>query len=433
MAQTFLNKGFFKGNRNRLYSLMQPDSMAILYSNDLMPRNGDQYFSFRQNSDLFHLTGIAQEETKLLVFPDCPLEQFREVLFIRKTNERIATWEGHKYTQEEARKISGINKVMWVDSFDDVMKQVSTLTSNIYLNQNEHWGAGDIPQSLQLREGKKLKERFPFHNYLRLAPLMTEIRLIKQHEEIETMQHACNITADAFKRILQFVKPGINEYQIEAEITHEFLRNGAMGHAYAPIVASGKNAAILHYIDNNQQVNSGDLILFDIGCEFDHYSSDMSRTIPASGKFSRRQKEVYNAVLRVFKQAREMMVPGTTIDRINKQVENLLQDEHIKLGLYSEKDIQDKDDALKLLKSYYPHGTSHFMGLDVHDVGTKYERLEAGMVLSCEPGIYIKEEEIGIRLENDILITHDQPVDLMKDIPIETDEIEEWMTKKSWN
>ncbi|MCF8331732.1 MAG: aminopeptidase P family protein, partial [Bacteroidales bacterium] len=343
--------------------------------------------------------------------------------------EKIATWEGHKYTQEEAKEISGVKNVMWVDSFDDILKQTSTLTSQIYLNQNEHWGAGDYPQSMQMREGKKLKERFPFHNYLRLAPLMTEIRLVKQQSEISTMQQACNITADAFKRVLKFVKPGINEYQIEAEITYEFLRKRAMGHAYAPIVASGDNAAILHYTDNNGLVKDGDLILFDIGCEYDHYSSDMSRTIPANGRFSKRQKEVYNAALRVFKKAREMMKPGITIDRINKQVGKLLQNEHIKLGLYSKDDIANKDEALKLLKTYYPHGTSHFMGLDVHDVGTKYERLEAGMVLSCEPGIYIKEEGIGIRLENDILITLDEPVDLMKDIPLEPDEIEEWMSK----
>lgn len=429
MTHKFLGKNFFTGNRNRLQSIMDQDSMAVLFSSDLMPRNGDQYFPFRQNSDLFHLTGIDQEETRLLFFPDCPLEQFREVLFIRKTNEKIATWEGHKYTQEEAKEISGVKNVMWVDSFDDILKQTSTLTSQIYLNQNEHWGAGDYPQSMQMREGKKLKERFPFHNYLRLAPLMTEIRLVKQQSEISTMQQACNITADAFKRVLKFVKPGINEYQIEAEITYEFLRKRAMGHAYAPIVASGDNAAILHYTDNNGLVKDGDLILFDIGCEYDHYSSDMSRTIPANGRFSKRQKEVYNAALRVFKKAREMMKPGITIDRINKQVGKLLQNEHIKLGLYSKDDIANKDEALKLLKTYYPHGTSHFMGLDVHDVGTKYERLEAGMVLSCEPGIYIKEEGIGIRLENDILITLDEPVDLMKDIPLEPDEIEEWMSK----
>ncbi|MFW6227404.1 MAG: aminopeptidase P family protein, partial [Bacteroidota bacterium] len=387
------------------------------------------YYPYRQNSDLFYLTGTDQEETILLFFPDCPLEQYREVLFIRKTNDRIATWEGHKYTQEEASEISGIKNVMWTESFEDVMTQAATLSSNIYLNRNEHWGAPQVPESREVREGKKLKERYPFHQFHRLAPLLTELRLIKDKAEIDTMRHACKITAKAFERTARFVKPGLNEFQVEAEITHEFLRSGAKGHAYAPIVASGKNATVLHYIDNNSVLKDGDLILFDIGCEFENYSSDLSRTIPVNGKFTKRQREVYDAVLRVFKQARDMIRPGITIDQINKKVETLLMEEHIRLGLYKEEDVMEKDEAQKLVKAYYPHGTSHFMGLDVHDVGTKYERLEAGMVLSCEPGIYIRKENIGIRLENDILVTNGDPVDLMEEIPVEAEDIEKLMSK----
>ncbi|MCF8217376.1 MAG: aminopeptidase P family protein [Bacteroidales bacterium] len=427
MSQKYLNSQFYKTNRDRLRMLMEDDAIAVVFSNDMMPRNGDQYFPFRQNSDLLYLTGIDQEETVLLFFPDSPLEQFREVLFIRKTNEKIATWEGHKYTQEEAAKISGIKNVMWLESFQSVLKQASSLSSKFYLNKNEHPGAPENVESKQLREGKRIKEKYPFHQYYRLAPLMKELRLVKQQAEINTMQQACDITADAFKRVLKFVKPGLKESQVEAEITHEFLRSGAQGHAYAPIVASGKNATVLHYTANNQTINNGDLILFDIGCEYMNYASDMSRTIPVNGKFSARQKEVYNAVLRVFQQAKEMIKPGTSINQINNNVEQLLMEEHIKLGLYSRKDIQDNEKANELIKTYYPHGTSHFMGLDVHDVGTKYERLEAGMVLSCEPGIYIREENIGVRIENDILVTMEKPLDLMADVPITVDEIENFM------
>lgn len=427
MRQPIQTKEFFQKNRERLAHLMQADTVCVLFSNDMMPRNGDQYFPFRQNSDLYYLTGIDQEESILLMFPDSPLKHFREVLFLRKSDSKMAVWEGHKYSKEEGRDISGIEEVMWVDSWPDAIKQVATLTSVIYLNQNEHWGSGENPLSRQKREGKKLKDRFPFHQFARLAPLMKELRLIKQASEIEVMQTACNITHKAFERVMKVVKPGLNEYEIEAEITFYFLKAGATGHAYAPIVASGKNATILHYTDNHDEVKDGDLILFDIGCEYQHYASDMSRTIPANGKFSQRQREVYNAVLEVFKAARALIIPGATIDEINQRVEVLLMQKHIKLGLYTAEDIRDDEKARTLVKTYYPHGTSHFMGLDVHDTGTKYERLEAGMVLSCEPGIYIPEEELGIRLENDILVTLDGPVDLMKDIPIEADEIEQWM------
>ncbi|MFW6020285.1 MAG: aminopeptidase P family protein [Bacteroidales bacterium] len=427
MNHNLFNNRFYKSNRKRLKMLLEDDAIAVVFSNDLMPRNGDQYFPFRQNSDLLYLTGIDQEETVLLLFPDSPLEQYREVLFIRKTDEKITIWEGDKYTQKEAGEISGINNIMWMESFDSVLNHVSTLSSKFYLNQNEHWGAPDTPESKQLREGKRIKQKYPFHQFYRLAPLLKELRLIKQQEEIDTMRQACNITANAFNRIMKFVKPGLNESEIEAEITHEFLRSGASGHAYAPIVASGKNATVLHYIANNKTIHDGELILFDIGCEYNNYASDMSRTIPVNGKFSDRQKEVYNAVLRVFQQAKEMIKPATSIDQINHNVEQLLMEEHIKLGLYTREDVQDKEKRNQLIKTYYPHGTSHFMGLDVHDVGTKYERLEAGMVLSCEPGIYIPQENIGVRIENDIVVTLDEPLDLMADVPITVEEIERFM------
>jgi len=421
-----LESTLFVKNRKKLIKLLQPNSIALIHSNDEMPRNGDQYFPFRQNSDLFYLTGIDQEKTILTLCPNHPDKSLREILFIIESNEKMATWEGHKYTIEEAQKASGIETVKFISSFDSVFRELTLKADNIYINLLENPKFKPEVKSADERFITTLENEFPAHDFLRLAPLLKNLRLIKEPEEIKLMQNACDITEKAFHRILHFVKPGVTEYQIEAELTHEFLWNRANGHAYPPIVASGKNACILHYTANNNKCKDGDLLLMDFGAEYANYAADCSRTIPVNGKFTSRQKECYEAVLSVMNKAIGWLTPGTTINRINERVENLLQEEHIRLGLYSKKDVENQDQNNPLVKKYYPHGTSHFIGLDVHDVGDRTVTLEEGMVLTCEPGIYIPEENIGIRIEDDILVAH-KPVNLTGNIPKEVDEIEKIM------
>jgi len=424
-----LESTLFVKNRKKLIKLLQPNSIALIHSNDEMPRNGDQYFPFRQNSDLFYLTGIDQEKTILTLCPNHPDKSLREILFIIESNEKIATWEGHKYTIEEAQKTSGIETVKFISSFDSVFRELTLKADNIYINLLENPKFKPEVKSADERFITTLENEFPAHDFLRLAPLLKNLRLIKEPEEIKLMQNACDITEKAFHRILHFVKPGVTEYQIEAELTHEFLWNRANGHAYPPIVASGKNACILHYTANNNKCKDGDLLLMDFGAEYANYAADCSRTIPVNGKFTPRQKECYEAVLSVMNKAIGWLTPGTTINRINERVENLLQEEHIRLGLYSKKDVENQDQNNPLVKKYYPHGTSHFIGLDVHDVGDRTVTLEEGMVLTCEPGIYIPEENIGIRIEDDILVAH-KPVNLTGNIPKEVDEIEKIMANQ---
>jgi len=391
-----------------------------------MPRNGDQYFPFRQNSDLFYLTGIDQEKTILTLCPNHPDKSLREILFIIESNEKIATWEGHKYTIEEAQKASGIETVKFISSFDSVFRELTLKADNIYINLLENPKFKPEVKSADERFITTLENEFPAHDFLRLAPLLKKLRLIKEPEEIKLMQNACDITEKAFHRIMHFVKPGVTEYQVEAELTHEFLWNRANGHAYPPIVASGENACVLHYTENSSKCKDGDLLLMDFGAEYANYAADCSRTIPVNGKFTPRQKECYEAVLRVMNKAIGWLTPGTTINRVNERVENLLQEEHIRLGLYSKKDVENQDQNNPLVKKYYPHGTCHFIGLDVHDVGERNVTLEEGMILTCEPGIYIPEENIGIRIEDDIIVAH-KPVNLMGNIPKEVDEIEKIM------
>ncbi|HOV12244.1 MAG TPA: aminopeptidase P family protein, partial [Bacteroidales bacterium] len=330
---------------------------------------------------------------------------------------------------EQARNVSGVNNVKWLESFEDTLKDLALRAENIYINiyENARFST-DVPSN-DLRFSKRMKEEYPLHNFERLHPLITECRLCKEPEEIDIIQQACNITEKAFRRMLGSLRPGMMEYEAEAEITHEFIRNGASGHAYAPIVASGMNACVLHYIKNDVGIKDGDLVLFDIGAEYGNYAADLSRTIPANGSFTKRQKDCYNAVLRVQKQAINLIVPGTTIEKINKAVTVLMEEEMINLGLFSRQDVQNQDPQNPLYFKYYMHGNSHFIGLDVHDVGTRQIELKPGMVLSCEPGIYIKEEGIGIRIENDILVSEKGPVDLMKNIPVEADDIERLMKK----
>lgn len=423
-----LSSSLFEKNRKKIIKNLHSNSLAIVHSNDQMPRNGDQYHPFHQNSDLFYLTGIDQEKTILTLCPNHPNKDLREILFIIESNETIAVWEGHKYTKEETIKTSGIKTIKYLNEFESTFRELAINTENIYLNLNENPKFKPDVASADQRFINTLKKDFPAHELKRLAPIMKQLRLRKEPEEIELMQEACDITNKAFLRILKFVKPNVKEYEVEAEITHEFLWNKANGHAYAPIIASGKNACVLHYIENNKNCKDGDLLLMDFGAEYANYAADCTRTIPVNGKFTPRQKECYEAVLRIMKKATSWLTPGTTINKINERVEKLCQEEHIKLGLYTQEDVNNQDPKKPLLKKYFPHGTCHFIGLDVHDVGDRTSILEEGMILTCEPGIYIPEENIGIRIENDIVVGL-TPKDLMKDIPREVEEIEQLMIK----
>ena len=419
-----IDNSLFKNNRARLAKLMKSNSVAIFYSADLYPRNGDQYFKYRQQSDMFYLTGIEQEKTILMIAPEFFNEKFREALFILKPDKKLEKWEGHKLTIEEAREISGIENVFFEEDFEVSLREVLLDSKKVYLNTNEYVKFFTEVPERNLRMARKLKEDYPLHKYERVAPLMKKLRQIKSEPEVDLIREACLITGKAFDKVLTGIKPGMMEYEVEAIITGEFIRNGASGHGYDPIVASGFNACMLHYTDNDNVCKDGDLVLMDIGAEYANYSADMTRTIPVNGKFSERQKDCYNAVLDVFKQAKQMLVPGNTIDKVNKAVNKLMEQKMIDLGLFTKEEVEKQNPDNPLYLKYFMHGISHPLGLDVHDVGSKYEPFKPGMVVTCEPGLYIEEENIGIRIENDILITEDGPVDLMIDIPIEVDEIE---------
>lgn len=424
-----ISSDLFVRNRLKLEKKLKPNSLAVILSNDEMPRNGDQCFPFRQHSDMFYLSGLDQEKCILTLFPNHPVEAMREIVFTVKTNDMMVTWYGHKYTLDEASRISGVATIKWLDDFEGVFRELMSRASLVYLNQNENPRfTTDVP-SRDLRFMQQLRSDYPLHNFERLAPLMTELRLVKENEEIGQMIKACDITGKAFNRVLAFVEPGVMEYEVEAEITHEFIRNGASGHAYPPIIASGADTCILHYNNNDKRCKDGDLLLLDFGAEYANYAGDCTRTIPVNGKFTARQRQVYEAVLRVLRKASHMLVPGTTIDKYHAEVCKIVEKELIGLGLFTEEDVQNQNPASPLFFKYYMHGTSHFMGLDVHDVGTKQQQLVKGMVLSCEPAIYIPEEGIGIRLENDIVVD-EEPLDLMAHIPIEPDEIEALMGRR---
>lgn len=430
MKYTPLPQSLYVENRKRFVAQLQPKSIAIFNSNDEMPRIGDQTFSYRQQSDLLYLSGIDQETTILVIAPQHPLEQYREVLFLKKTNEHIAVWEGHKYTIEEAQKASGIKSVYWTDDFAGILPVLMHHSDHVYVNTNENDRYAHTVPYRDLRFIHTLRDTYPVHYYHRLAPIMARLRAIKQQPEIDAMQIACNITDKAMRRILKFIKPGVMEYEIEAEITHEFLWNRATGHAYYPIIASGASACVLHYNENNRVCNDGDIILMDFGAEYGNYAADLTRCVPVNGKFTQRQKDVYNAVLRVMRAAVKMLVPGNTIEAYHKEVGKLMEAELINLGLLNADEVAKQDpDKLPLYKKYFMHGTSHFLGLDIHDIGNKYAPMQAGMVFTVEPGIYIPEENLGIRIENDYLITNEGQFDLMRNIPIEVEEIEALMKR----
>ncbi len=419
------NKLFIK-NRERFIAKMKPNSIAIFTSNDMMPRNGDTSFLFRQNSDTFYLSGLDQEDTFLVLYPDAPMASFKEIAFLKETNEHIAVWEGEKYTQEKAKEVSGLKNISWNDQFlGPQMLSMIHQADNIYFNLNENDRAESNIPTKDIRLLNDLKEQFPLHNFERSAKIMAEIRAIKQNEEVALMQKASDITNKAFRKILDFVKPGIMEYEIEAEIIAEFIRNRANGHAYDPIIASGGNACVLHYVENNKECKNGDLLLMDFGAEYANYASDMTRTIPVNGKFSARQKEVYNACLSVHKEANNLMNPGLTLSEYNNEVKKVMQSALIDINLIDKN--ADEETKKKLTVKYFPHGTSHFMGLDVHDIGNRYAKMEENMCFTIEPGIYIREENIGIRIENDFIVKSGKNIDLMKNIPIEIEEIEDLM------
>ena len=422
-----VNEQLFTINRKNFVSGIKPNSIAIFHSNDEFPRNGDQTFIFKQNPDFYYLTGIDQEQSILLLYPDCPNQLYREVLFLRQTNEHIAVWEGHKYTREEARKASGIEQIFWLQEYDSILHAIINYADNIYINTNENDRYAHTVPYRDLRMLETLRQKYPLHHYERSAPILRYLRAVKSDIEVELTQKACDITRDAFLRVLKFVQPGVTEYEIEAEITHEFLRQRATGHAYSPIIASGKNAIVLHYIDNNQVCNDGDVILFDWAAEYANYNADMSRSIPVNGRYTKRQRQVYDAVLRVFRQASKMIVAGTVWNEYHDEVGKIMTGELIDLGLLDKHDVAKQDPKMPAYKKYFMHGTSHHLGLDVHDFASRYKPFEVGNILTCEPGIYIPEEGLGIRLENNILITKDGNRDLMSHIPLEAEEIEELM------
>ena len=429
MQKISIKNNLFVRNRQKLMGLLLPDSVAIIHANDEMPRNGYQFFPYRQNSDLFYLTGIHEPKTILVLCPQHPNDRYKEIVFVNKPNEEFSTWYGHQPGKEEITAISGIQQVMWLEDFDTVLKDFIISSKHVFLTANEYIKFVPDFDDRNQRFTHQLKQAFPLHPYYRLAPLISELRLIKEKEEIELIQQACSITSKAFQRILQFTKPNVFEYEIEAEISHEFTVNKANAHAYSPIIAAGKNACTLHYVENKAVCNDGELILLDFGAEYGNYASDCTRTIPINGKFSERQKACYQAVLNVHKKAMELFIPGNCIDYLNTTVDRWMEEELIQLGLFTQAEVMMQNPEKPLYKKYYMHGVSHFIGLDVHDAGSKQSIFEEGMILSCEPGIYIKEEKIGIRIENDILITKEGPVNLMAAIPMEIEEIEKLMNR----
>lgn len=420
-------KELFIHNRANFVAQMKPNSVAIFHANDQVMNNADGMYRFVQNSNTYYMTGLDQEEVILVLFPDAPKEEFKEMLFIRETNAHIQVWEGWKYSKDEALAASGVETIHWYHDFDDMIRRLISYFDGVYLDINEHMRNALTTRSAGHRLAEKFRTEFPAHQIYRSAPITEALRSVKHEAEVTQMQTACDITEKAFRRVLEFVKPGVWEHEIEAEIQHQFLRNRATGPAYDSIIASGKNACVLHYIDNNEECQAGDVILMDFGAEYGNYSADLSRSIPVSGKFTERQKAVYNAVLSVMKTATAMLVVGNTLDDYHKKVGEAMTVELVGLGLLTQEEVDTQDPDSPAHKKYFMHGTSHFIGLDTHDVGNWYKPFKAGMAFTCEPGIYIPAENLGIRIENDILITADGPHDLMANIPREVEEIEALM------
>jgi Xaa-Pro aminopeptidase len=425
-----INNQLFIKNRAKFCAQMKSKSIAVFNSNDIFTTGADSTLPFHQHRDIFYLSGVDQEESILLLFPDALNKKHREVLFVKETNDHIAIWEGAKLTKDQATKTSGIETVYWLSDFDKVFFDLMTEAETIYFNTNEHYRQSVELESREDRFIKATKAKFPAHNWAKSFPILQEIRGVKEQEEIDLIQQSCSITEKGFRRILGFVKPGVMEYEIEAEFMHEFLRNRSKGFAYTPIIGSGYNACVLHYIENNQECKAGDMLLMDVGAEYANYSSDMTRTIPVSGRFTDRQKAVYNAVLRVKDEATKLLVPGTIWADYHVEVGKIMTSELLSLGLIDKADVQNEDPNWPAYKKYFMHGTSHHMGLDTHDYGALKTPMKANMVFTVEPGIYIPEENMGIRLEDDVVIQENgEPLNLMKNIPITVEEIEDLMNK----
>ena len=423
-----IDNALYIANRQKFAAQMAAGTLAVFNSNDIYPVSADSTLPFAQHRDILYLSGVDQEESILVLFPNASNPAHREVLFLKETSELIAIWEGEKLTKQTAFETSGIQTVYWLQQFPTIFKQLMAEASGIYLNTNEHLRANTEVETREDRFIKQVKQDYPAHQVYKSAPILHKIRSIKEKVELDLMQRACNITEAGVRRLLGFIKPGVWEYEIEAELAHEFLRKRSKGFAYTPIVASGKNACVLHYIENNQQCHDGDVILLDVGAEYANYSSDLTRCIPVNGRFTARQKAVYNAVLHVKNEATKLLVPGTIMAEYHKQVGTLMEEQLVNLGLISMEDIKNQDPAWPAYKKYFMHGTSHFLGLDTHDVGLWHEPIAANMVFTVEPGIYIPEEGLGIRLEDDVVVQPSgAPFNLMGNIPIEADEIEALM------
>ena len=424
-----LDTTIFINNRLRFIKQMKPNSIAIFVSNDEWPSNGDAIHRFKQNSDLFWLTGIEQEDTMLILYPDCSEKKYREVLVLVRPNETKEKWDGKRLRKNEATAISGIETIVWLDSIDALLQTWIHLADTIYLNTNENDRKASSIRSRSYRFIDEMQARYPLHQYMRAAKILKDLRSIKQKEEISVIQKAIDITDITFKRILQFVQPGVMEFEIEAEIIHSFLSNRATGEAYGSIIASGDRARTLHYVSNNQECKDGELLLMDFGAEYGGYCADLTRTIPVNGKFSKRQKIVYNACLHLHNFAKSILKPGITmIDYTDKIGEQATQ-QFLKIGLLTKNDIKNEDKENRAYRKYLYHGISHHLGIDVHDLGTRTEPIKAGMVFTVEPGIYIEQEQMGIRIENNFWLTKNGNIDLMKNIPITVDEIESYMKK----
>ncbi len=431
MRYEAISPGFFTRNRENLRGLLKPNSMVILHANDIYPTNADGTLPFKQNSDLYYLTGVDQEETTLVLMPDAVDAKEREILFVKETNEQIAIWEGEKLTKEQARAATGIERIEWSHGFDGFLHRMVPQAEHVYLATNEHLRASVVVETRNARFIKDCQSRYPLHRYERLAPLLHRLRITKDAEELKMLQRACDITEAGFRRSLGFIEPGVGEWEIEAELLHEFVRRGSRGFAYAPIVGTGKNACVLHYMENDKVCQDGDMVLMDVAAEYAGWASDLTRTVPVNGKFTKRQREVYDAVLRVFRGANGLLRPGNTPMDYQKQVIELMERELVQLGLFTAKEARAQGPDKALVKKYFMHGTSHHLGLDVHDVCPPHEPFAEGMVFTIEPGIYIREESLGVRLENDVLLGKDANTDLMGRIPIEAEEIETLMAARA--
>ena len=423
-----IDSELFIKNRKNFMAQMKSKSLAVFNSNDIYPISADSTMPFQQARDIFYLTGVDQEESILVLFPDAPDKNHREILFLKETNPHIAVWEGEKLTKDAALKVSGINTVYWLQDFDKIFFEVMTQAETIYFNTNEHYRQSVETETREDRFIKKAKDKFPAHKWEKSNPILQRLRAVKDKIELDLIQRACDITEKGLRRILGFLEPGVWEYEIEAEFMHEFLRNRSRGFAYTPIIGSGNNANVLHYVVNNQQCKEGELVLLDVGAEYANYSSDMTRTLPVNGRFSKRQREVYDAVKRVKDEATRMLVPGTIWKEYHKEVGEIMTKELLGLQLIDKTDVKNQDPEWPAYKKYFMHGTSHNMGLDTHDYGILWEPMKANMVFTVEPGIYIPSEGFGIRLEDDVVIQESgEPFNLMRNIPIDAEEIEDLM------